>query len=277
MKVCENIYQIKIDFNVTPKIKRFVYVYLITGKYCYLIDAGVAGCEKIISSYMERLGRSLSEIKAIFLTHAHPDHIGGAAELKRLSGCELYASDIERKWIEDVDVQFKERSIPNFYSLVNESVKVENVIKDNDEIILEDGMTIKVLDTAGHSKGEVSYVYMERGVIFCGDTIPVADDFPIFVDSLKSELSINKIQELKNIRYCCPAWDKVYFENEIFEKAQKGLDIIKNLKKCVRQLEIEERELTENEIKEIGVRLGLEDVSGNPLFRKSVEACRKNV
>ena len=129
MKICENVYQIKIDFNVTPQIKRYVYVYLITGKSCYLIDAGVAGCEKIIGSYMKKLGRSLSEIKALFLTHAHPDHIGGAAQLKRISGCKIYASDIERKWIENIDVQFRERPIPNFYSLVNESVKVERVLK----------------------------------------------------------------------------------------------------------------------------------------------------
>lgn len=66
MKICENVYQIKIDFNVTPEIKRYVYIYLITGKYCYLIDAGVAGSESIIGSYMEALGRDISEIKAIF-------------------------------------------------------------------------------------------------------------------------------------------------------------------------------------------------------------------
>lgn len=275
MKICENVYQIKIDFNVKPEIKRYVYVYLITGKDCYLIDAGVAGCEKIIGSYMEKLGRSLSEIKAIFLTHAHPDHIGGAAEIKRISGCEIYASDIEREWIEDIDVQFKERPIPNFYSLVNESVNVERVVNDNDEIVLEDGITIQVLDTAGHSKGEVSYIYKEQDVIFCGDTIPVADDFPIFVDALKSELSINKICGLKNICICCPAWDEVYFEKDIFEAIQKGSNVINNLKRCVKQIQKEKKSLTESEIGNIGISLGLGNVSGNPLFRKSIEACLK--
>ena len=275
MKICENVYQIKIDFNVTPQIKRYVYVYLITGKSCYLIDAGVAGCEKIIGNYMKKLGRSLSEIKAIFLTHAHPDHIGGAAQLKRISGCKIYASDIERKWIENIDAQFRERPIPNFYSLVNESVKVESVVKESNKFVLEDGVTIEVLETAGHSKGEVSYIYREREVIFCGDTIPVADDFPIFVDVLQSELSIYKIQNMKNIRFYCPAWDKVYFENEIFEVTQKGLNLINNLKRCVLQLEKTESELTESEIMNIGISLGLKDVSGNPLFRKSVEACMR--
>lgn len=275
MKICENVYQIKIDFNVKPEIKRYVYVYLITGKDCYLIDAGVAGCEKIIGSYMEKLGRSLSEIKAIFLTHAHPDHIGGAAELKRISGCEIYASDIEREWIEDIDVQFKERPIPNFYSLVNESVNVERVVNDNDEIVLEDRITIQVLDTAGHSKGQMSYIYKEQNVIFCGDTIPVADDLPIFVDVLKSELSINKVCDLKNIRICCPAWDKVYFEKDIFEAIRKGVNVINDLKRCVNQMQKEKKSLTESEIENIGIRLGLGNVSGNPLFRKSIEACLK--
>ena len=37
------IHQIKIDFNVTDKIKRYVYVYIVEGEQCYLIDSGVAG------------------------------------------------------------------------------------------------------------------------------------------------------------------------------------------------------------------------------------------
>ena len=75
----KKIHQIRIDFNVTEKIRRYVFVYIIEAKDCYMIDSGVYGCEKQIASYMESIGRKLSDIKKIFLTHAHPDHIGSAA------------------------------------------------------------------------------------------------------------------------------------------------------------------------------------------------------
>ncbi|MGN1084181.1 MAG: MBL fold metallo-hydrolase [Lachnospiraceae bacterium] len=275
MRICENVYQIKIEFHVTPEIKRYVYVYLITGKYCYLVDAGVAGCEEIIGDYMEKLGRSLSEIKAVFLTHAHPDHIGGVAELKRKSGCEIYASAGEKRWIEDIGVQFEERPIPNFYSLVKESVKVERVVKENDKVVLEPGLTMRVSETAGHSRGAVSYVYEENKVIFCGDAIPAPNDFPIFEDEAESEAAIEKIQTMNNIRFCCPAWDRVYIGDEIGEITQESLEILRKLKKCVCRLKHNGEALSAEEIRQIGSCMGLENMAGNPLFRRSIEACRK--
>ena len=40
------IHQIKIDFNVTEDVKRYVYVYVLEGKNLYLIDSGVADSQK---------------------------------------------------------------------------------------------------------------------------------------------------------------------------------------------------------------------------------------
>ena len=97
MKSCENVYQIKVDFNVTPQVKPYVYVYSITEKECYLIDAGVVGCEKAIADYMEKVNRSRSEIKAIFLTQAHPGHIGAEAKLKEASGCSHICFEIRKR------------------------------------------------------------------------------------------------------------------------------------------------------------------------------------
>ena len=59
----KKIHQIRIDFNVTEEIKRYVFVYIIEAGNCYMIDSGVYGCEKQIASYMESIGRKLSDIK----------------------------------------------------------------------------------------------------------------------------------------------------------------------------------------------------------------------
>lgn len=134
MKITEQVHQIRIDFQVTEKVNRFVYIYLITGESCYLIDSGVAGSEKIIEEYMQSIGREITEIKGVFLTHAHPDHMGSAAAIRRMTDCRIYSSEAERRWIEDIDVQFQERPIPGFYRLAGESVKVDEIVRDGDRI-----------------------------------------------------------------------------------------------------------------------------------------------
>ena len=139
------VHQIKIDFHVTEQISRFVYVYILEADSLYLVDSGVFGCEKQIMDYLDSIGRNIAEIKGIFLTHAHPDHIGSAAWFQEHVGCRIYASEGERRWIEDIDLQFKERPIPNFYQLAGKSSKVDVVVKDGDKIELEAGLTISVI------------------------------------------------------------------------------------------------------------------------------------
>lgn len=90
------VHQIKIDFNVTEQIKRFVYVYILEAESLYLIDSGVYGSEIKIIDFLDTIGRSISEIRGIFLTHAHPDHIGSVAWFQEHTGCKIYASEGEK-------------------------------------------------------------------------------------------------------------------------------------------------------------------------------------
>lgn len=55
---------------------------MIESKNLYLIDSGAYCGKKIIENYITNIGRSISEIKGIFLTHSHPAHIGTAAYFK---------------------------------------------------------------------------------------------------------------------------------------------------------------------------------------------------
>ena len=91
MKIMKNVHLIRNEFNVTSEVKRYVNIYLVTGENCYLIDSGVSGSINLIKSYMNSIGREMSDIKGIFLTHSHPDHIGGTYQLKNLTGAKVYA------------------------------------------------------------------------------------------------------------------------------------------------------------------------------------------
>lgn len=208
MKIIDNVHAIKLDFNVTNKIKRFVCIYLIVGKEnCYLIDTGVSGCHTKIVEYISSIGRDIKDIKAVFLTHSHPDHIGSAYELKEITKCSIYGCSEEASFIENIEEQFKIRPIPNFHVLLNKSVKIDYIYSDKEEICLEPGITIKVIKTPGHSDGSTSFLYKEKGIVFTGDAIPVKSDIPIYTSYKKSIESFHILSKLENITYYCSAWD----------------------------------------------------------------------
>ena len=275
MKIAENVHLIRKEFYVTPEVKRYINIYLITGESCYLIDSGVSGSEKIIDEYLHSIGRNMSDIQGIFLTHAHPDHIGGAAEIKRITDCKVYAPMLESDWIEDIDIQYRERPIPNFYTLLSESVKVDVPLQDGDSVTLEEGLEICALLTRGHSHGSMSFI-LGNNIIFTGDAIPVAHDLPIFVDYEQSLYSLDRINELSNVQFFCPAWDEIYDKIRLKEVINDSKRMLHRLKDAVHQIEKEYKQY--NKAEKLTMIFKQEDILqyiGNPLVVKSIGACRK--
>ena len=274
MRIGDHIHQIRIDFQVTQEVQRYVYVYLLIGEKCCLIDAGVAGSEAVISAYMKKLGRDISEIKALFLTHAHPDHIGAAAAIKKISGCEVYASENERRWIENIDTQYKERPIPNFYSLVENSVKVDHSMKEEQNVEVQYGVTLRVLETPGHSDGSLSWLWKEQKILFCGDVIPASDDVPIFTDIEKSQESIKKIMNRADIRTLCPAWDHIYEEGEWREFCCTQLELLERMRQCGAQIVTRRGQMSQDEMIQCFMKqMGWEAEKSNPLLWRSIQSC----
>lgn len=275
MVINEYVHLIRKDFSVTEDVKRYVNIYLITGENCYLIDSGVSGSEILISEYMNSIGRKLTDIKGVFLTHAHPDHIGAAAEIKRQTGCQIFAPDKGITWIEDIHKQFAERPIPNFFKLLSESVNVDYPLQDKEMIKLEENITIKALSTPGHSDDSMSYI-LNDNIVFTGDVIPAPNDLPIFVDYEECIRSIDKIRNITEIEFCCPAWDNVYNREELLEILMEGEEKLYKLRAVVHEVELELPKSCEAEKnEEICKRMNMQNFAGNPLFMKSIEACRE--
>lgn len=69
-------------------------LYLETPRIRVLVDAGLSG--KRIEALMASIGRSMTEVDAILVTHEHKDHIHGVGVLSRRYNLPIYAN--EKTW-----------------------------------------------------------------------------------------------------------------------------------------------------------------------------------
>lgn len=129
--------------------------YLITTPQGHiLIDAGFEETVSQIKANVEKLGFKLEDIKILLINHAHYDHCGGLAEIKKLTKAKLYASPPDAPSLEDggkSDFRFGGDEAFSFAP-----VKVDEVLKDGQEINLG-GTALKTLFTFGHTKGATSW------------------------------------------------------------------------------------------------------------------------
>ena len=105
------------------------------------------------------------EVKAIFITHGHFDHMMATNELKELFGdVTIYAGRKETILLEDPKM--------NHSVLIGKPyvIKADVLVKDDDEISVG-SMKCKVIETPGHSIGGVCFYFEEDGVLISGDTL----------------------------------------------------------------------------------------------------------
>ncbi|MCU0637589.1 MAG: MBL fold metallo-hydrolase [Methanothrix sp.] len=237
MQITDHIHALKNQFEIVDtagnKIPRFVYSYLIFGNRICLIDSGVAGSEEAILECLKANARSPEEISMLILTHAHPDHIGGAAAIRSLSGCTVSCHAAERSWIEDVSLQERVRPVPGFRSLVGGSVAVDHTLQDGEIIDLGDGLRLSVLHTPGHSPGSISLWLAEEGALFSADAIPVAGDMPIYVDILTSVQSIRRLSSLSGVEHLLSAWDDPRSGKEAYRVMGESLKYLQRIHSSV--------------------------------------------
>jgi glyoxylase-like metal-dependent hydrolase (beta-lactamase superfamily II) len=236
MQITDRIHALKIPFQITDpsggKVPRFVYVYLIYGQRIFLIDSGVASSEKIILGYLKSTGRKPAEISQLILTHSHPDHMGAARAIKSLSGCTVAAHAAEKSWIEDVELQERERPVPGFKSLVAGSVHVDQTLQDGDILDL-DYVSMQVLHTPGHSSGSICLWLPNAGALFSADAVPVPGSMPIYQDILASVRSIQKLRRMQGIKFLLSAWDEPRLDGDAYRVMDEGLAYLQSIHNAV--------------------------------------------
>jgi len=112
-------------------------------------------------------------VKVLINSHAHYDHAGGLAQLKKLTGAKLMISEADAKLVSDggrSDFQWGDNASFNF-----EPAVVDRLLHDKDKVELG-GVTMTARLTPGHTKGCTTWTMKVRDgdrdldVVFVGST-----------------------------------------------------------------------------------------------------------
>ncbi len=155
-------------------------------KEAVVIDPG-GEAEKILRE-VEKMGVTVT---AVVNTHAHVDHIGALRDVKDALGVSVMLHPGELPVLKSAS-----RMARLFGVTIDDPPEPDRLLKEGDEIAVG-GMSLKVLETPGHSPGGISLVTSDGKVCFAGDSLFAGSigrtdlpggDYNTLIQSIKSKL-----------------------------------------------------------------------------------------
>lgn len=130
--------------------------YLLGMRDAVLVDPGPSDpreldrLEAALAAARERLGR---KVTAIWLTHHHPDHVGGVERLRASLGVPVLAHPLTAE------------------RLAGRGIEVDGELRDGERVMLGDDFPVLVLHTPGHARGHLCFLEESQRSLLCGDMV----------------------------------------------------------------------------------------------------------
>ncbi len=146
---------------------------------CVLVDAGLPGSTSKFDRALQSIGRNLSDVSLIVVTHGHIDHAGGAFDLREKTGAPIVAHEREVPFLSGQRKMTFCPTRPFGRWFLQTGAPKRSYHRFSPDIILEGhdqldlqpyGLNGRVVPTPGHTPGSVSVV-MADGDAFVGDML----------------------------------------------------------------------------------------------------------
>lgn len=140
-----------------------------------LVDVGWASAPSKLLKALAGLGRATADLKRIVITHAHPDHVRGLAELRRHVTAEALIHAGDADWLGRGRVPAGGRSgvagtlLDTVPLLHWTPVQPDGHLADGEVITGSNGL--RVIHTPGHSPGHVVLFHEPTKTLLTGDAV----------------------------------------------------------------------------------------------------------
>jgi len=219
--------------EIIPVEMKMANAYIIKNENSVIVDTGVKGNIEKIFTVMRDNGIEKESLKAIIITHAHDDHYGNAAELKKITGAEIIIHKKDHETMKaGENVPFKARNLFGKFILnfiknngINskvDGIQADTVISGKTYDLSEYGVDARIIHTPGHTPGSVCVAVGEEHIII-GDLLmgkimnPAKPGYPIWVDDISSlNRSIKKMRDM-NFKKWYPAHGKIYSASTVMD------------------------------------------------------------
>jgi glyoxylase-like metal-dependent hydrolase (beta-lactamase superfamily II) len=118
-----------------------------------------------IADILARLARHHLTLKQIIVTHAHIDHVGGAAQLKRVTGAPVLFHPADLPILDMLEMQAGWLGIPT-----PEKVALDQSAHDGLATGIP-GLEAEVIHTPGHTPGSICLLFPKQELLLAGDTL----------------------------------------------------------------------------------------------------------
>ena len=143
----------------------------------YLVDAGFQSYENRVLELMQKLGGK--DLRLIFISHAHLDHYGSAAALRRQTNAPITIHRLDAQAMSQGKSplgsargrgKLVEYFLPAFLRMKSLEPTQPNLLVEDGESIYSHGLDARIIHLPGHTPGSTCLLVEER-LAFVGDLL----------------------------------------------------------------------------------------------------------